>query len=138
MVHVELGRQLMLRIEDEIGTLTEITSLISSSNINLVALCCYAVSGTVYVMFVTEDNNAARKILEEQGYDVVEEEAVLLTVENKPGALQVVTDRIAEAGIDLKLIYGSVASGGEKSRIIIISENNMDIVMLLKSEFGRH
>jgi len=137
MVSVELDRQLMISVDDHVGTLAEVTSMISASGINMIAICAYAINKTVAIMFVTEDNNAARKILEEQGYNVSEEEVILLSVENKPGALQAVTNKIAEAGINLKLIYGSVAKEGKVSRIVLISENNMDVMMMIKMEFGR-
>ncbi len=138
MVSVELDRQLMISVDDQVGTLAEVTSVISSSNINMVALCAYAVNNKVAIMFVTEDNNGARKILEEQGYNVREEEVVLLSIENKPGALQAVTDKIAEAGINLRLLYGSVTTDSKFSRLVLISENNMDVMMIIKMEFGRH
>lgn len=138
MVNVELDRQLMISVEDNLGSLAEVTSAISSSGINMIALCAYAVNNKVAIMFVTEDNNAARKVLEGKGYQVREEEVVLLSIENKPGALQIVTDKIAEAGINLKLLYGSVAKDGKTSRLIMISENNMEAMMLIKMEFGRH
>lgn len=138
MVNVELDRQLMISVEDHVGTLAEVTSAISSSGINMIALCAYAVNNKVAIMFVTEDNNGARRVLEGKGYQVREEEVILLSIENKPGALQTVTDKIAEAGINLRLLYGSVAKDGKNSRLIMISENNMEAMMLIKMEFGRH
>ena len=132
MVQATLDKQLMVMAKNTIGSLAEMTHIISSSGINLVAICAYAVDKMVAVMFVTEDNNAAKTLLEEKGYKVQEEEVVLLSVENKPGALQAVTDKIAETGIDLSLVYGSVDKEAKKSRIVIISKNNLDIMMVVK------
>ena len=47
-------------------------------------------------------------------------------------------EKIAEAGIELKLIYGSVDKDQEVSRIVLISEDNMDVLMVIKSIFGRN
>ena len=132
MVQATLDKQLMVMAKNTIGSLAEMTHIISSSGINLVAICAYAVDKMVAVMFVTEDNNAAKTLLEEKGYKVQEEEVVLLSVENKPGALQTVTDKIAETGIDLSLVHGSVDKEAKKSRIVIISKNNLDIMMIVK------
>ncbi len=132
MVQATLDKQLMVMANNTIGSLAEMTHIISSSGINLVAICAYAVDKMVAVMFVTEDNNAAKTLLEEKGYKVQEEEVVLLSVENKPGALQAVTDKIAETGIDLSLVYGSVDKEAKKTRIVIISKNNLDIMMIVK------
>jgi len=55
-------------------------------------------------------------------------------VQNKPGALESITKKIAEAGIDLTLLYGSVESKGKSSRIVLISENNDAVLMALESK----
>lgn len=137
MISAELSRQLMIKVDNKIGTLAEISASISSQGINFIAICAYAVNNTVAMMFVTEDNNATKSILEAHHYTVQEEEVVLLTIDNKPGSLQHVTDKIAENGIDLKLIYGSVDSKAETSRIVLISNNNLDVMMIVKTELER-
>ena len=138
MIKAELGRQLMIRVDDEVGTLAEVTSAISSYGINLIAMCAYSVDKTVAIMFVSEDNNAAKQILEKQGFEVQEQEIVLLSIDNKPGMLQVVTDKIAEAGIDLRLLYGSVEENAQICRVVLISNNNLDVMMIIKSELERN
>ena len=137
MVQVEIEKQLMMRVEENIATLAEVTNIVASSGTNMVAICAYAIEDTVALMFVTEDNNAAKSLLEKKGYEIVEEEVLVLSIENKPGALQAVTERIAQAGIDLSLIYGSVDKNANTTKIIIISKDNAEAMMLIKAEFGR-
>ena len=148
MISAVFDKQLMISVNNKVGTLADVTSIISSSGINLIAICAYAIEDMVAIcayavnqkvalMFVTEDNNEARKILEDQGYQVREEEVILLSVENKPGALQAVTDKIAEAGIDLTLIYGSAEKEGKFSRIVLISRDNMEVMMVIKMMLER-
>ena len=137
MISAELDKQLMIMVSNSIGSLAEVMSVIAASGINLVALCAYEVGNKVAVMFVTEDNNAAKKLLEKQGFHVQEEEVVLLSIDNKPGALQSVTEKIAGAGISLKLIYGSVEKKGTTTRIIMIADNNLDVMVIIKTELER-
>ncbi len=138
MIKAELGRQLMVRGNNEIGMLAKITRVLSAAEIDLVALCAYSVGSNVAVMFVTSDNNEAKRLLAAKGYDVQEEEVILLSIDNKPGAFQRVTDKIAEAGIDLILVYGSVDESAEVNRSVIISNNNLDMMMIIKTELERH
>ncbi|MGE0268230.1 MAG: hypothetical protein AB7S78_07230 [Candidatus Omnitrophota bacterium] len=137
MIKADLDRQLMIHLKDTAGTLAEVLSVVSSSSINIIALCAYAIEGMVAIMFVSEDNNAAKTLLEKKGFDVQEEEVVLLTLDNRPGALQEVTNKIAEAGIDLTLMYGSTDKSAERSPIVLISRNNLDVMMLIKMEMER-
>lgn len=138
MIKAELARQLMVRGDNEIGMLAQITRVISRSEINLVALCAYSIGSNVAVMFVTDDNNEAKRLLTAKGYDIQEEEVILLSIDNQPGALQRVTDKIAEAGIDLALVYGSVDESAAVNRSVVISSNNLEVMMIIKTELERH
>ena len=137
MIKAEINRQLMIQLKNTMGTLADVMSIISSSGINVVALCAYAVDNTVAIMFVTADNNEAKRVLEEKGFDVQEEEVILLSVDNAPGALQRVTNKIAAAGIDLNLMYGSSDNEAEQSHVVMISQNNLDVMMIIKTELER-
>ncbi len=134
MYKAELYKQLMIYVNNEVGKLAEVTRVISASGINLIAVCAYAVDNTGVIMFVTEDNEKAKKLLKTKKYDVREEEVVLISVQNKPGALELITKKIAEEGIDLTLLYGSVENKGKSSRIVLISENNDAVLMALESK----
>ena len=137
MINAELSKQLMILVNNAVGSLAEVTSVVSSSGINLIALCAYEVEGKVAIMVVTADNNESKKLLEKQGFAVQEQEVILLTIANKPGALQRVTDLLAESGISLSLIYGSVDEKSDTSRIIIIAEDNMDAMVIIKTLIER-
>jgi len=137
MIKAELGRQLMIRLSNKVGSLAEVLSGVSALGINVVASCAYAIDSTVAIMFVTEDNNKAKKSLEDKGINVEEEEVILLSIDNNPGALQQITDRIAQEGIDLTFVYGSVAPESKTCLIILISKDNLDVMMLIKTMLER-
>ena len=111
--------QIIITVNNQVGTLAEITSAVAASGINLVAICAYAADNKGVIMFVCDNNNLAKRILKAKKYDIREEEVVLVSLDNQPGALQSVTERIAELGIDLNLLYGSVDRSGKTSRVII-------------------
>jgi len=124
MIKGVLSKQLSIRVGNESGTLARITSLISSYRINMVAICAYAVEGLCVLTIVTENNLHAKRLLKEKGYDVTEEDIALISVSNEPGSLHQITEKISAAGIDLKLIYGSVEKQGNTSRIVFVPEDN--------------
>jgi hypothetical protein len=138
MIRADLDRQLMVRTRNDVGKLAEITAKMATESINLIAMCAYSIDDTAALMFVTDDNNHAKSLLQEMHYKVEEEEVILLTLENHPGTLQRITDKISEAGIDLKLMYGSVDPHVDISRIVLISEDNLDTMLVIKTELERH
>lgn len=131
MVDAVMDKQVIVTVDNKVGSLAEVSSVIASSGINLTAICAYAVDNKGIIMFVSENNADAERVLKQKGYAVRTEEVVLLSVDNKPGALQAVTEKIALAGIDLTLVYGSVDKKGKMSRLVLISENNKQVLMAL-------
>ena len=132
MMNVALDQQLMVTVDNQVGTLSELTSVLASSGINLIAICAYAVDNKGVIMFVSDNHRQAQKLLKAKRYDVREEEVVLLSVDNKPGALQDVTEKIAAAGIDLTLLYGSVDKAGKTSRVVLVAEENQAVLAAIK------
>ena len=137
MIRAVLERQLMVQVNNDVGMLASVTSIITSTGINLLANCAYAIGNKAAFMFVTDDNNGARKLLEANNIKVEEEEVILLSIDNKPGVLRAVTDKMAEAGINLTLMYGSVDPDAEIARLVMVSKNNLDVMMLIKTELER-
>jgi hypothetical protein len=137
MIKAVLERQLMISVSNDVGVLAAVTSVITSTGINLLANCAYAIDNKAAFMFVTDDNNSAKKLLESHNVNVQEEEVIVLSIDNKPGVLRTVTDKIAEAGIDLTLMYGSVDPNAEIARIVMVAKNNLDVMMLIKTELER-
>ncbi len=134
MIGAHLDTQLMIAVDDKVGTLADVTGVISSSGINLVAACAYSFDGKGQIMFVTENNKQAKSLLEDKGYSVRDEEIILLTLNNQPGTMQKVTDKIAQQGLDLNLFYGSVDKEGEISRMVLIAEDNDAVMMAIRLE----
>ena len=132
MINALLDSQLMITVNNKVGTLAEVTSVIAASRINLIAITAHAIDNVGHICFVTENNKEAKKLLKSKNYEVAEEKVVLVTLDNKPGALQVVTTKIAQAGIDLTFIYGSVEKEGIISRVVMISEDNQSLLLAIR------
>jgi len=132
MITAALDKQLMITVDNKVGTLAEVTRVIASAGINLVAACAYAMDNKGFIIFVTEDNDSALKLLEEKGYNVRVEEVVLASLGNQPGALQMISEKIADAGVDLTLIYGSVEKGNKTSRIVMVAEDNRTLLTIVR------
>ena len=131
MVKATLGKQLMVTVNNKVGALADISKLIASAGINITAVCAYAINNKGFVMFVSGDNNKAKKILKDKKYDVREEEVIIVCVDNTPGTLQAVTQAIADAGIDVTFIYGSAERSSRTSSLVLTCEDNNGALNLI-------
>lgn len=132
MTSADLDKQLIVTVNNRVGSLAEVAGVVSSSGINLVAVCAYGVDSKGVIMFVAEDSAGAKKLLKAKGYDVREEEVILVTLDNKPGTLKIVTEKISHLNIDINLLYASTGSKAKTSRVVIVTENNKTALAALK------
>ena len=132
MGNATIGKQLMISVNNQVGALAEAARIVAEAGINLIAVCAYVIDRKGFILFVTEDNNKAKGVLRAKKYDVREEEIILMSLDNKPGTLKAITEKIANAGIDLTLLYGSVEEKGKTSKIVLVSENNKAALAVIK------
>lgn len=113
MVHLDADLAVTLP-EDRPGTLAAALRCVSNAGLNLDG---YAeIGGVVHVL--SPDLRAAHECLQNGGFRIVQEQQVLLvTVEDEPGAAAGVFQRLAEAHVNIK--YSYLATG---NRLVIATD----------------
>ena len=103
--------QLIVETPDEVGMMAKLCSAISDAGVNIKALCAYSQEGKGHFMLLTEDNSKAEQALKSGGFTVSQEEVVAIELENEMGAAKKMTQKMADAGVNLKYCYGSTGNG---------------------------
>ena len=108
-------KDLTVTLENRPGTLADVAEALGKAGVNIEGFCGFAAGGQGTGHVLVEDAGRARSAIEGAGASVSGERDVLLVnVENKPGAVGAVARRIADAGVNIEVIY--VAAG---NRIVI-------------------
>jgi hypothetical protein len=94
--------------------LAEVTGAIAAVNVNIEAICSTE-RGYGFFMMVTDNHTKAKNVITKMEGAVHLEEMLTLELPNKVGQLEKVTKKIAKAGIDILLIYGSPGDGKKES-----------------------
>ena len=101
---------LTLLIEDKPGTLANMGEALGKAKINIDGMCGFPCQGKGIIHILVEDASPARKALEEAGIEVKDERQVFVRdISDKPGELGRTCRRIADAGVNIDLLY--VAAG---------------------------
>jgi len=130
---VNLGKELVVSLSNKVGILADISKILADHGINIEGVAGYAVGNDAKIMLVAEDTLRAKEALEKNGYKAVKENEVLvLDLENKLGALKVVTAKLAKSGIDIRYAYGTACPSGCPARIIIATSANEKALVSLK------
>ena len=132
MASVTKIKEILAVTENRAGVLGRISSAITKAGVNITAICACAESGKAHFKIVTADNGKAVSALKADGYEAKERDAVKVVLENKIGALQEMSEKLAGANIDLDCIYGTVGEGSAPASIIFSSNNDAKAISLLK------
>jgi hypothetical protein len=130
-----LGEEIVITAKNKIGLLAGISKMLADEGVNIEASVGYESGRTAKLMMVTNANLRIVGELRKRRYASVKEiEVVMVGLENKPGALKVVTTELKKAGIDIKHLYitSSTSAGGSSRMILETSDNEETIALLSK------
>ena len=97
-------RQITIVTEGRRGLTADIAQLLAAADINIETLDAEEVEGADVVTLSVDHYNRALAALRDAGYPAVTEDALLVRVEDEPGALAKVAVKFKEAGIPVRSI----------------------------------
>lgn len=109
---MQVVKQLSVFLENKPGVLGRLCETFAAQQINIQGL---SVSDTVdhaVVRLVTSDPDKARTLLESAGVLVVETDVLALDLDDKPGELGRVAQRLAKAKVNIEYAYGTTEPQG--------------------------
>jgi hypothetical protein len=131
MFNARIGKEVVVRVRNEIGVVAQLTRLIADKGINLLAVNGWVEGQDAVVRLVTDDNLRVMDALRERSYNPHEKEVVLTELGHKAGMLRHVTDTLARERIDLHHLYASASPSQDKCLLIFACGDNDRAVVLL-------
>ncbi len=126
-----IGKEVTVRVHNEIGVLAQLTRIIADKGINVLAVTGWVEGENAVVRLVTNDNLRVMDALRERNYNPHQAEVVLTEVAHKPGMLRHITEKLGQKGIDLHHLYATAPD--EQDRVLIVfgcANNDQAVVQL--------
>ncbi len=100
-------KDLSILLENRHGALADMGEALGNAGVSIEGGGAWVVGGTGVAHFLFKDGNAARKALEAAGMRVIQERDVLVQrlKQAVPGQLGLLTRRMAEAGVNIEVLY---------------------------------
>ncbi len=118
-------KQLSVFIENEIGSLAKITSVLRKNGINLRAISAFDSPEFGIMRMIVDKPQITKEILTGKGFVVRITEVLAIELEDKPGDLDRVLHIISAAGLGINYIYSFVIRSG-KAPLMVINLDNME------------
>lgn len=116
--------QLTLSLESKPGVLAKVCRVLAEAGVNITGLCAAEAAGKGKIRLVVSDPVRAKEALKAAKVRCGEEQALALTLEDRPGALAGVAEKLAQGRINIKCAYATAGGGGGAT--VILSVSNVD------------
>jgi hypothetical protein len=131
--------QLVITEQSKPGTLAHVASVLGRAGVDIKAFSAPEVSGTGklrkgMLRLIVADLDRARVTLEAAKIRFREETALVLGLENKPGALSVVAEHLKEARVNIISGYYTPSREGGKAIVVLTVSNTKKAMDILREE----
>lgn len=112
-------KQLCINVENRPGALAEVCSELGKKAVNINGIQGSHPQRDNSIRLLVHPIEAARKVLDSMKLKYVEEQALAIHLAERPGALGRITRKLAENGINVDYIYGSIEKGSQRALIVL-------------------
>jgi hypothetical protein len=131
MLKAKQGKEIVVRMADDIGVLNELSKILAEKGLNILAMSCWVEGDEAVIRLVTDDMLRTGDAIREHGYTMKEGDVVLVDAQHKPGILRHVADTLARHKINLSHLYASATLSQDVCLVVLNSTNNEQAMVLL-------
>jgi hypothetical protein len=122
-------KQISIVSEDRPNLIAEIIEAVGRAGVNIESFDSEVIHGTVVAIMTVDHYDDALRVLAQSGFAAISEDALLIRLDDRPGALAAVAHRFKEANIPLRSVRIVRRSGG--SGIIALTTARTDEALAL-------
>jgi hypothetical protein len=102
----KMATDLTVILKNKPGTIADLGEALGAAGVNIDGGCGFPCEGVGVMHILVEDGAAARRALEAEGFEIRDEREVLVIYgEDRPGNLGELARKIANAGVNIDLLY---------------------------------
>ncbi|MDH4188567.1 MAG: hypothetical protein OEV08_16395 [Nitrospira sp.] len=126
--------QLVISGMSKPGVMSQVAQVLGDAQVNIKAFSAPEVTGRGKLRLLVADLEGARKALTAAKIKFAEETALLLSLENKPGALQKVAALLTKARINIKCGYCTPSREGKRAIVVLTVSNTAKALTILRDQ----
>jgi hypothetical protein len=107
-----MSSQFVVQLDNRPGALAGLTRVLAARGIDIRGISGGGTGERAYAILTTDDDAGTRETLRAGGYPFVEGDTIVVAVEDRPGGLAAVTEKLAAAGVDIRSVLFVSARDG--------------------------
>lgn len=127
-------RQISVFMENKVGPLAEITTLLAQHQINMRALSVAETQDFGILRIIVEEPEKAEQVLKDNQVIFRESSVLAVLMEDRPGSMAAVVDLLAQAGIPVEYAYAFITRQADNACLILKVKEDEAAEALLEKE----
>ena len=127
-------RQISVFMENKVGPLAEITTLLAQHQINMRALSVAETQDFGILRIIVEEPEKAEQVLKDNQIISRESSVLAVLMEDRPGSMAAVVDLLAQAGIPVEYAYAFITRQADNACLILKVKEDEAAEALLEKE----
>lgn len=136
MLTTKPAKEVIVRVPNAIGTLDEIAKTIANKGVNVLAVSASVEGAQAVIRLVTDDSVRVMDALKGHKYDARAGDVLVTEPSHKPGMLHRITEKLAQAEIDIHHLYATASSAQDHCLLVFATANNDRAMVLLNASTG--
>jgi hypothetical protein len=113
--------QLVLNLQSKPGVLANLAGALGQAGVNIEGICAVETAGRGKIRLLTSNAAKAEAALKAAKIRCGREEAISVSLENRPGALGEAAQKLAQAKVNIKCVYATTGGAGPVAIILTVS-----------------
>ena len=130
-------KQLTVFVENKQGTVVSVSDTLAAHNVNLRALSIAETEGFGILRLIVDNEEAAKKVLAEEGYLIKITEVVGVKIGDAPGKLTEALRVLNKADINMEYLYAFMARTEKHAYVVLRVQDNTKAESVLE-QAGYH
>jgi hypothetical protein len=133
MLKTRLAKEVIVRMENEIGTLDGLAKAIAERGVNVLAVCAWVEGAQAVIRVLTDDSVRVLDALRGLQYEAREMDVLVTEAPHKPGMLHRITATLAQGELDIHHLYATATSAQNECLVVFATANNDRALVLLNA-----
>lgn len=122
--------QLVLNLQSKPGVLANVTDALGKAGVNIEGVCAVETAGRGKIRLLVSDAAKAEAALKAAKIRCGREDAISVSLENRPGALAEAAQKLAQAKVNIKCAYATTGGAGPAAVILTVSNLSKAVAAL--------
>jgi hypothetical protein len=124
-------KEITVITEDRPGVVADVSEVLAKANINIESIDAESLGTNAILRLLVDRYNDALHALMRAGFHALTEDAILVRLDDRPGALAQIARRFKDAGVNLRSVRLVCRDTREQKAIVAIAADKTDEVIAL-------